>query len=277
MRRILQDQQAPDAAAAELPSSGPCTLRLPFRAYLVSDRPQVTGSIAKALWQPAATDTMTAALQEESEEACILRVTRAVQTVIPGLNASALLLPPPSSSSSAQQRHQGPMAPVATGAGIVRLLAAAGEARPARRMLFEDGVEDKEGRALSGVEARQLHPTAALLLLMHPQHAEEEAAADEAAAHSSRATEVHPEKTYALALGRFPQGRRLRVRLVLEGGQKSALLGVLPSAQRGEGRRQLWAWTVERGLAPGRYFLEVASHARDAFAYSQAFEIVNPS
>jgi hypothetical protein len=280
-RRRLQPEGQPQQLKGADPSA-PCSRHVPFRAYLVSDRPAVIASLAKGLRQPAAAATLTAALQQEEEAAaargggaaaatCGLRATRAMQTLIPGVNASALLQPPLAATGRGAAGGAGAMT-----TGIARLLAAAGKARPTRMVLFGDddeqgrdeGEKGEEGRALGAAAASAavgLHPTAALLL--HGKGEEEE--------EGSRVVEVRPGETYTLALGRFPHGRRLHVRLVPAAG-RGALLDVVPSSPKGEDGRQEWAWTVDRGLTTGKkYFLEVASHARDAFAYSQAFDVLS--
>ena len=59
-----------------------------------------------------------------------------------------------------------------------------------------------------------------------------------------------------------------------EFGEDFALNGRVLSAPAAFSRQQLWSWTVPATVAPGKYFIEVTSQRKDAFAYSQAFTVL---
>ena len=89
-----------------------------------------------------------------------------------------------------------------------------------------------------------------------------------------RAKEVRVGELFTLVLQGFAPGQLLTLRLVPEFGDDVVLVPALLSAPAAFSRQQRWDWRVPASVAPGEYFIEAMSQRKDAFAYSQAFEVL---
>lgn len=216
----------------------PCSATAPFRAYVVTDQKPVAAQVTKGLRQAAATTHLTDALQAQDPSACRLAATVAWTLHVPSLNASKLMEGVPGTEY------------------VSKVLGSAAEAMP-QRSSSNDGP----------LHSQQLQqPTAAVLSVESGEEENQDTA---------RLAQIVMGQTYRVALGHFPKGRLLSIRLVPKAGP-STLLGMVGSTGP-DAKPQEWTWAVSTTKhAAGEHFLEVTSQAKDAFAYSQAFELLLP-
>lgn len=204
----------------------------------------VAAQVTKGLRQAAATTQLTDALQAQDPSACQLAATVAWTVHVPSLNASKFMEGMPGTEY------------------VSKVLGSAAEAMP-QSSSNNDGTS-----GLLQPQQQLQQPTAAVLSSVGGDDEEENQ-------DTARVAQVVMGQMYRVALGHFPKGRLLSIRLVPKTGP-SSLLGMVGSST-GPDAPQEWTWAVSTTKhVAGEHFLEVTSQAKDAFAYSQAFELLLP-
>ncbi|EWM26817.1 Pectin lyase fold/virulence factor [Nannochloropsis gaditana] len=242
-----------------------CTATAPFRAYLVTDHWKVANQASKRFREASTVLLLTDTIQAQVPSVCGVTTSNTFSFYVPSVNASALL---------AKEKDKNNF--------IARITGSTENA--VTQYIRDDDLQSSDGFLSTepfdfGEEGPQ-QPTAALLAITS-QNAKEEVEDNDV--EQVRVFRVVMGKSYRLILRGFPPGRLLSLRLVPKEG-RSTLLGMtmssLPTASSlpflsASTSSQEWTWSVSRTKhEAGDYFIEVTSQTQDAFAYTQAFALL---